>query len=170
MSKVAAAGNAPTGTGRWAALGWLARLIVGALFVYTGWTKIIDPPTFLKEVRAYELLPVALTNSLALALPWLEVLAGLALISGLWRREGRWLLAGMLVVFVVAKAIVMAQGRRIDCGCVPTSSFLHFLFNGAMGLVTNIVLLAMLALEAWQERRRRPPAQPRAAMEEPVPA
>jgi len=134
---------------------WVPRLLVGAIFIYTGTTKVLDPHTFIKEVRAYELAPLVLSNLVALVLPWVELIAGVLLIVGRWRREARLLIGLMLVVFLAAKAIVLGQGRRVDCGCVPTDSFLHFLFDGWIGVATNCVLLALLALEGGLEWRRR---------------
>ena len=138
----------------WAILEWTARLAVALLFIYTGYTKVMDPATFIKEVRSYELMPLALSNFTALVLPWVEIIAGLLLIASVWRREARILLALMLVVFIVAKAV----GHRGDCGCVPTYSFLKPLFEGWMGFVTNAVLLLLLGVETFLERLRRKPA------------
>jgi hypothetical protein len=144
------------GQARWQVAEWVARLLVGALFIYTGLTKVFDPQTFIKEVRAYELVPLVLSNLVALVLPWVEVIAGVLLVVGWWRREARLLIGLMLVVFLGAKGIVLAQGRRIECGCVPTDSLLHFLFDGWIGVATNCVLLVILGLEgglAWRRRR-----------------
>jgi uncharacterized membrane protein YphA (DoxX/SURF4 family) len=130
---------------------WVARLAVGLLFIYTGYTKVLDPATFVKEVRTYTLMPLALSNATALILPWVEIFAGLLLIAGLWRREGRVLLAAMLIVFIGAKA----AGYKGDCGCVPVHSFLKPLFEGWHGFATNAVLLILLVVEAYLERPRK---------------
>jgi len=149
----------------WVVAAWLPRLVVAALFVYTGSSKILDLGTFVKEVRAYQLIPLAWSNGLAYVLPWLEVLAAALLLIGLWRREARVLLIVMLVVFTAAKSYVLARGLKIECGCVPTGSMLHFLFDGPIGIVTNVALLLLLALEAYAGRRARtipaPPATQR---------
>ncbi len=151
----------------WTVLEWAARLSVGLLFIYTGYTKIIDPATFIKEVRTYTLMPLALSNAVALILPWAEVIAGLLLIVGVWRREARILLAAMLLMFIGAKL----YGHKGPCGCVPTSSFIFFLFDGPMGYVTNIVLLDLLLVEGYLERlRRRPPQRARLPRPRPKPS
>lgn len=149
---------------------WVARLIVAGLFVYTGYTKVLDPETFIKEVRAYELAPLQLSNLVAYILPWVEILAGLLLLYGFWRLEARVVLAVLLAVFVAAKAYLLLQGREFDCGCVPTDSALHVLFDGWTGVVTNLVLLALLGLEGGLDglRRRRDP--PPMGLPQPAPA
>ena len=150
-------------------LEWVPRLLVAALFIYTGVTKIADPETFIKEVRAYEMAPLVFTNLVAFVLPWVEVFAGLLLVAGIWRMEARVVIAGMLVMFIGAKGILLLQGKVFDCGCVPTDSFLHVLFEGWTGVITNVCLLAFLAIEGYCEylRRRstRTPAAPVEAQE-----
>jgi uncharacterized membrane protein YphA (DoxX/SURF4 family) len=141
------------------------RLIVGALFIYAGvgkaaTTRQVD--AFLRELRAYELVPVQATTLMAYSLPALEIIAAACLMVGLWGRESRWLLGAMLAVFTVAKAWALSRGLPIECGCVPRTSFLYPLFNGWTGLATNVVLLALIVVIARAEsrrlRRRRPAA------------
>ena len=126
---------------------FLPRLIVGALFIYTGAGKIAAPAKFAEEIRKYELAPVATTNLMALGLPWLEVLTGLGLIVGPFRRESRILIFALLFFFTLAKSYVLWQGRNIECGCVPSDSPLKFLFNGWTGVATNVACLGLLLLE-----------------------
>lgn len=154
-------------------LEWLPRLLVAGLFAYTGVTKILDPETFVKEIRAYELIPLLWSNTLAYVLPWIEVFAVLMLVSGLWRLEARLTIVGMLIVFTVSKGYLLILGREFDCGCVPTASALHFLFDGWMGVVTNFCLLVFLGVEAGLEQLRRKPAhvsEPVTEQQEAVPA
>ena len=106
----------------------LLRWVVGALFVYLGLSKALDPVQFLKLVREYELVanPVLL-NALVVVLPWLEAFLGLLLISGVAVRGSALVLVLMLVPFTVAVlrralAIHVSTGIpfcavRFDCGC-----------------------------------------------------
>ena len=155
----------------WFALEWITRLPVCALFIYTGRTKLQDLANFVKETQAYQLLPHVWDQwsyPLAYVLPWLELLTAILLLVGLWRREARFLLALMLVGFTAGKTYVLVIGRNIDCGCVPTDSFLHHLFDGWIGVATNIGLLCLLGLEliaVWRRRSAR-----RAATTEDLPA
>jgi uncharacterized membrane protein YphA (DoxX/SURF4 family) len=100
---------------RWLSL--LIRVFLGLILVYSAWPKIADPPAFAQMIWNYRLLPTFLVNALAVVLPWLEFLVGLALISGLLHR-GAALLAGMmLLVFITALTTDLARGIAIDCGC-----------------------------------------------------
>jgi putative oxidoreductase len=105
---------------RWLILA--CRVALGVVFVYSGWTKIADPPGFAHMVWNYKILPPALVNIVALVLPWVEVLAGAALVAGIWSRSAALILAALLTVFIAGIALNLHRGNPIDCGCFSTSS------------------------------------------------
>ena len=105
---------------RWLILA--CRVALGVVFVYSGWTKIADPPGFAHMVWNYRILPPALVNIVALVLPWVEVLAGAALVAGIWNRSAALILAVLLAVFIAGIALNLFRGNPIDCGCFATSS------------------------------------------------
>lgn len=99
---------------------WLYRILhlfFGGLFLYAGAMKALEPMVFLDDVRSFALLPDPYAAMLAMFLPWLEILAGLAVITGLGRRGGLLILNTSLLVFLVAIAIAWFQGTDIRCGC-----------------------------------------------------
>ena len=94
------------------------RLIVGGLFIYAGVLKIADPLGFAQDIQNYRLVPAGhRASSTALILPWLEILAGAALVAGLFKRTSAGLISLMLVVFIVLVAVTMVRGLDVDCGC-----------------------------------------------------
>jgi putative oxidoreductase len=70
----------------------------------------------------YRLVPGLAVNTLALVMPWVELLAGLALILGVWRREAASLVGILVVVFLVAIGVNLARGHAVDCGCFDVHS------------------------------------------------
>lgn len=107
-------------TSKWLDRPWLAlgcRVILGAVFVYASWDKILNPAEFAKSVFNYQILPVVASNLVAMSLPWLELFAGLALIVGVLKVESSLLVNGLLVIFIVAISIALVRGVDIDCGC-----------------------------------------------------
>jgi putative oxidoreductase len=103
---------------------WLLALAVGGVFVYASLSKIADPRAFAKIVYHYQVIgPNAAlgfvpANLVAVALPWVELIAGALLIAGVWRREAAAVTAVMLLVFVAAVASTLARGIDIqNCGC-----------------------------------------------------
>lgn len=106
----------------------LARWAVGALFLYMGLAKALDPEKFLKLVRQYDLVSTPwLLNGIAAALPWLEVWCGLLLLTGILVRGSALLSLAMLIPFtavVFHRATVLAAAKalpfcavKFDCGC-----------------------------------------------------
>jgi putative oxidoreductase len=99
-----------------------ARLVLGSVFVIAGVEKIANPDAFAKSINNYQLLPYGALNTMALILPWLEVLAGAFLVFGVRLRASSAVTAAMLLVFIGAIASAMARGLSIDCGCFSQGS------------------------------------------------
>ncbi len=109
----------------WLTHPWLTirvQIALGVLFVAAALPKIVDPPSFAHMIYNYKIIPWALINPMALFMPWLELLCGLALILGIWKGAARTLIAGMLLVFILAISINLARGNAIDCGCFNVSA------------------------------------------------
>lgn len=100
----------------------VSRLILGGVFVYAAWDKILHPDQFAQIVLNYKLMPDMAVNLLAIFLPWLEIIAGLFLILGIVPRESAGILAALLLVFIVAIAVNLARGLDFNCGCFSTSA------------------------------------------------
>jgi uncharacterized membrane protein YphA (DoxX/SURF4 family) len=97
------------------------RLAMGGAFVYAGALKVGDPLQFADNVASFQLLPNAIVNPFALALPVFEILTGLLLIAGFLGRPAS---LGILIIsgiFVAAVVSALARGLTIDCGCFGTS-------------------------------------------------
>jgi putative oxidoreductase len=100
----------------------VARILLGLVFIGAALPKLADPPSFAKAIWAYELFPTWSLNPLALILPWLELLCGLALCLGLWVRAAALWLGTLLVAFLLALAINLARHHPVDCGCFGASA------------------------------------------------
>lgn len=127
----------------------LLRLALGGLFVYAGAVKILDPAGFAKSISHFQILRHDLLNLLAITLPWIEVLAGGLLIGGVWRRPSALLIAGMLIVFILAIASAMHRGLNIDCGCFGTTAGPKV---GWTKIAENLAMLAAAQWLLWKEK------------------
>ena len=99
---------------------WLSirvQIGLGAILAVSALPKIADPPSFAHMIYNYRLVPGALVNAFALVMPWVEILAGLALILGLWRRETAIVVGLLVLVFITAIGFNLARGHAVDCGC-----------------------------------------------------
>ena len=135
----------------------LCRLVLGGTFVWAGALKAMDPAAFLMDVRSFHLLGDPWAAWLAMGLPWLEILCGLAVISGVLLDGAALMLAGMLVAFLGVIGISWLRGLDISCGCFGKS-------EGAVSSYVELVVrdVALLAVAAvilrHRLRRRRVPA------------
>ena len=144
---------------QWLAHPWLTirvQIALGAIFVVAALPKISDPPSFAHMIYNYRLLPGGLVNITALIMPWVEILAGLALILGVWVRPARWIVGAMLVMFIIAIAINLARDNAIDCGCfdVSAANLTHEerIRDMWMVILRDIGMLLMVAQLWWAEQ------------------
>ena len=93
------------------------RLVLGGLFVYAGVVKVLDPLDFAQNIRNYRLVGQSLSLMAAVALPWLEILAGVALAAGIWKHASALIISGLLVFFIVLTLVTIARGLDVECGC-----------------------------------------------------
>ena len=146
---------------RWLTHPWLTirvQIALGVIFLVAAWPKIVDPPSFAHMIYNYRILPAGLINITALTMPWLEILVGLALVLGVWVKPARWLVAAMLIAFILAIAFNLMRDNAIDCGCFDVSAagktHEERLRDMWLVILRDIGMLLMVAQLAWAERRR----------------
>ncbi len=115
----------------------ILALLVGAVFIYAGVLKVMDPLRFASDISNYALLSWSLGVRVAFYLPWLEILLGLALISQRLFAGAIVLTGGLILVFIGATIWARAKGIDVSCGCFGTvSSNLtltwHLVLNGSL--------------------------------------
>jgi putative oxidoreductase len=94
------------------------RVVLGAIFVYAGYVKLVEPwQLFAAGIAEYEIVPMWAATFLARTLPWFEILLGLMLIVGRWSRTSGVIVSGLLLVFFSLMVRAFAQGKEISCGC-----------------------------------------------------
>ena len=96
---------------------FICRVFVGSVFIYASLHKIADPAQFAKIIYGYGLFPAISINLIAILLPYVEIVMGIALIFGVYPRAASVVLSGILFVFVVAISINLIRGHEFDCGC-----------------------------------------------------
>lgn len=100
--------------------GWIelaARWILGLTFIYASFHKIVSPADFAKIVYGYDLFPEISINLIAIVIPFLELVIGLALIIGIYPRSAAIIISGLLLAFIAASAINLIRGHEFNCGC-----------------------------------------------------
>lgn len=100
----------------------LCRFILGGIFIYASIDKIVHSYKFAEIIYNYRLLPDIFIYLSAIILPWLELITGLFLVSGIYSRTAAIILSSLLVIFMIALGINALKGININCGCFSTSS------------------------------------------------
>ena len=100
----------------------VCRIVLGGIFIYASLDKIAHPAEFAKAIGNYHVLPFGLENLLALTFPWLELLAGVALITGVMVDGAAIMVIIMNIVFIFAISQALARGISIECGCFSVTT------------------------------------------------
>ena len=119
-----------------------ARWILGATFIYASYSKILAPAVFAKIIFGYDLFPASLINLAAIILPFVELIAGLALIIGFYPRSAALVINVMLMAFIVSLSINILRGHEFDCGCFAINAANPSTFSGPL-LIRDFFYLAL---------------------------
>ncbi|MEX1116162.1 MAG: DoxX family protein [Akkermansiaceae bacterium] len=100
-------------------LALIARVILGAWFLYSGGLKIFSSglDRFTRDIANYQMVKPPLDAVAAYSVPWLEVIAGICLMLGILRRGALLTIAGLVVVFSISIGWAWFHKLDISCGC-----------------------------------------------------
>jgi putative oxidoreductase len=99
---------------------WLHRVLgvaLGSIFLYAAYDKLGDPRPLITIIWGYRILPAGPINLIAIYMPWMELLAGLALVTGCKRQAGALWATLLLLIFEAALGINAFRGVNVACGC-----------------------------------------------------
>lgn len=129
-----------------------AQIVAGLIFIAAALPKIADLGAFVASVHNFHLepvVPMAATSLLAITIPWVELIAGLALVGGVRPRAGAVVYTVMLAAFTLGIVAAMARGLSFDCGCFGKAGAATI---GVKKLAENVAML-MVGVVAAIERR-----------------
>ncbi|MDY6863760.1 MAG: MauE/DoxX family redox-associated membrane protein [Thermodesulfobacteriota bacterium] len=135
----------------------ILRYFFSIVFIIASVPKIINPQKFLITVYNYKILSSLLLPAFTAALPWIELIAGVCLLSEAFASPGLLVIILLLFIFVLAIIIDIYLGIDPYCGC----------FSGSLGysrigwevLLRDIclLLLAIILYYKLTSRRRNKP-------------
>lgn len=96
---------------------WVACLIVGGIFVWSGSAHLSNPYYFLSTIYQYELTSAPLGAFIAAYVPFVELVLAVCLLSGILNRPAWTLTSLLLLAFVAVQGSALARGLKISCGC-----------------------------------------------------
>lgn len=161
--------NAASGPARvWhtAGLSWLGVVVtrcevgLAALFLWAAYNKLFisanAPQVFSASVEGFKLgLPEVGVRLATSVTPWVEVIAGVLLLLGVWSRAAAWVLAALLVAFIGLIGSALLRGLDLHCGCFgKLSPFCDPNQIGPCNIYQNLILLAMALVIAVTPRHR----------------
>lgn len=93
------------------------QLGIAGIFLVAAFPKILDAKNFAGDILAYDLVGWSVAKWIAIWLPWMEAVAGVLILVGVWVRPAAVVVAGLSAVFAVVKISALTRGLQIDCGC-----------------------------------------------------
>ncbi len=117
------------------------RIILGLIFIYASWDKILAPEAFAGAIANYQILPEVFVAPAAIFLPWLELTSGVCLIVNRWTGGSAIIVTVLIVMFTAAIGFNIYRGMDISCGCftldqsAPDSMWFY--------LLRDVIFLAM---------------------------
>lgn len=129
----------------------ICRWVLGGIFIYAGSTKLWEPIVFATLIDAYGILPETLVLPTAIALPLLEIIAGIGLIFDI--RGSLSTIAGLLLLFILVLGYGIWMGLDVDCGCFAPGDPEARAFHGLKEALFRDVamMLAVAFIFAWRK-------------------
>jgi uncharacterized membrane protein YphA (DoxX/SURF4 family) len=117
---------------------WIGRLVLGGIFVYAGFSKLLMPNTnlwpmfvlkfsismnissFAQQVESYKMISPEASQVVAHTLPFVEIMLGLLVLIG-WRlRIWATAITAIMVAFLAVVTRAYLLHMDINCGCFGT--------------------------------------------------
>jgi uncharacterized membrane protein YphA (DoxX/SURF4 family) len=152
---------------------WLGRLLVGGIFVYAGYAKLVYPnhnlwpwfmlkfsvsanlSTFAFQVQSYKVVGADGASLVAHTLPFVEIVLGLLLLIGWQFRIWATLASAILFGFLCLVTRAYLLHMDINCGCFGTPeplTIMTVLRDSAL-----VALAVLMTVFAHQEARKAHP-------------
>src|SRR5512136_1104757 len=131
------------------------RLILAVSFITAAFGKFVDIERYsVQAVYFFVILPFFLARPFGLVLPFIELLCGLGLLFGVLTRLSALGIGLLSLSFLIAKAIVLSQGRSVDCGCFgafgDTLASVTVFLDLPMMFFAIVVMLAPSEVRHWK--------------------
>jgi len=106
---------------------WLDVLLLlaratGAVFIFSGVSKLMSWDAFLAVLRSLPFLPSWTVTLVVMVLPWVEISLGSMLIIGLWTLYATWMSLTLLLIFSLVAITAVARGLDVPCSCFGAAS------------------------------------------------
>jgi len=133
---------------------FIFRMLLGGIFLVSSLGKLVDIERYSVDVLyTFGVLPMVLNRPFGLVMPFIELGVALGLLFGLFTRLSALGSGLMSIAFFVVKAIVLAQGREIDCGCfgavIETLASVTIYLDIPMMIFSFIIVFVPFNIRNW---------------------
>ena len=133
------------------------RIILGVVFIYASYYKILDPASFSDNIHNYHITDnlIWVENLAALIIPWLELIVGVFLIIGVFLDGSIRITIGMLIFFIIILSQAVFRGIDVHCGCFKTeadSGVTDLRMELIIHIVEDFVLLGMAVVIQMRDK------------------
>ncbi|MBF0377783.1 MAG: DoxX family membrane protein [Desulfamplus sp.] len=125
--------------------------MLGIVFVYSGWLKLIDLASFSEVIHAFGLVTGQIRGIAALFISSAELIAGMGLILDI--KGSLTAIFSMLILFMVVLIYGIKMGFDIDCGCFGTDDPVGAAFHGLRSALFRDLLLILSAIYIYIWRK-----------------
>ena len=95
----------------------VCRAIVGGALVWSCASKLVYPDRFVDHVLAFSVTGLVVSQWVAVFLPVLELVLGMALLLRIASRGAFILSSGLLAFFIFLQSWALIYGKAVPCGC-----------------------------------------------------
>ncbi|MDO4320327.1 MAG: DoxX family protein [Bacteroidales bacterium] len=135
---------------------WVTRVLVGAVFIISGWAKSVDPWGFVYKVEEYlsvwslgGVFPREIIVVGTVGLSIFEFVTGILLLTGSLRRTSPVFAAAMMAFLLPLTAYIAVADPVADCGCFGDL----WVISNTATFVKNLVITALIVFLLIYNRR-----------------
>jgi uncharacterized membrane protein YphA (DoxX/SURF4 family) len=144
---------------RWALLA--GRIILAGIFIAAGYLKLREPwLQFAVSINSLKIVPDNYLEPLARSIPWLELVLGLVILSGVWLRWSAAVASLVLAGFLTILTRSYALGMQVDCGCFGSGEPLGPKTLARDSLMLALALAVTIGAFLLRKRGTGPQAEP----------
>ena len=125
-------------------ISYIATIIVGAVFLFTGVIKALSSGKFIEQIFRYDVFPQKIVPSIAILFIGLECALGTGLMLHAFPQ---WLVPGTIALLIGLSLLTIwstSSGRTEDCGCYGGL----LIITPKQSVLLNLVYISLLGL-AW---------------------
>ncbi len=97
----------------------LIRIAIGMMFIISGFSKLIAPlENFAVVIESYDIIHGRIVDLVVWTFPWVELIGGAFLLTGIWLRQSLLAMWMSTTVFLILISSAIIRGLPVtECGC-----------------------------------------------------